>query len=148
MRGWPTPLLWGLSCLWVTACGSLGPKADPSRFFILTPAPQLQHSSPRCSPTSTTLAVGIGPIHLPSYLDRQELVSRVTANRLDVAGCRARSGTEPGDGGHVLRTAPPPALLAATDAEGRQGGAIADEGPSRLAQSMGVRPVSCQPAFR
>jgi uncharacterized lipoprotein YmbA len=68
----------------VTACG-LGPKADPSRFFILTPAPQTQHSSARCSPTSTALAVGIGPIHLPGYLDRQELVSRITANRLDVA---------------------------------------------------------------
>ena len=85
MRGWPTPLLWGLSCLWVTACGSLGPKADPARFFILTPAPQVHHSSPRCSPTSTTLAVGVGPIRLPGYLDRQELVSRSTANRLDVA---------------------------------------------------------------
>lgn len=85
MRGWPTPLLWGLSCLWVTACGSLGPKADPSRFFILTPAPQIQHSSRRCSPTRTALAVGVGPIHLPGYLDRQELVSRITANRLDVA---------------------------------------------------------------
>ena len=80
----PTPLLWGLSCLWVTAC-SLGPKADPSRFFILTPAPQTQHSSPRCSPASTAIAVGVGPIHLPAYLDRQELVSRVTANRLGVA---------------------------------------------------------------
>jgi uncharacterized lipoprotein YmbA len=63
----------------------LGPKADPSRFFILTPAPQTQHSSPRCSPASTALAVGVGPIHLPGYLDRQELVSRATANRLDVA---------------------------------------------------------------
>jgi uncharacterized lipoprotein YmbA len=84
MRDRPIPLLWALSCLWATACG-LGPKADPSRFFILTPAPQIQHSSTRCSPTSTTLAVGVGPIQLPDYLDRQELVTRITANRLDVA---------------------------------------------------------------
>jgi uncharacterized protein len=84
MRGWPAPLLWGLCGLWVTAC-SLGPKADPSRFFILTPAPPIQHSSPRCSPASTGPAVGVGPITLPGYLDRQELVSRTTANRLDVA---------------------------------------------------------------
>ena len=84
MRGWPTPLLWGLSCLWVTAC-SLGPKANPSRFFVLTPAPQSQHPSPRCSPAPSKLAVGVGPIQLPGYLDRQQLVSRVSNNRLDVA---------------------------------------------------------------
>ncbi|HEY4648522.1 MAG TPA: PqiC family protein [Gemmatimonadales bacterium] len=84
MRKWPTSLLWGLSSLWATACG-LGPKADPSNFFILTPAPQAQHSSRGCSPSSTTLAVGVGPIQLPAYLDRQELVSRSKANRLDVS---------------------------------------------------------------
>lgn len=85
MRGRPTPLLWGLSCLWVTACGSLAPKADPSRFFILTPAPQVQHPSPRCSPASSKLAVGVGPVQLPGYLDRQQLVSRISDNHLDVA---------------------------------------------------------------
>jgi uncharacterized lipoprotein YmbA len=63
----------------------LGPKADPSRFFILTPAPQTQHSLPRCSPAPSTLEVGVGPIQLPGYLDRQQLVSRITDNHLDVA---------------------------------------------------------------
>ena len=69
----------------LTACASLGPKADPSRFFILTSVPQTHHSSPRCSPTPSKLAVGVGPIQLPGYLDRQQLVSRISENRLDVA---------------------------------------------------------------
>ena len=85
MRGLVTPLLRGLACVSVTACASLGPKADPSRFFMLTSVPQTHHSSPRCSPTPSKLAVGVGPIQLPEYLDRQQLVSRISENRLDVA---------------------------------------------------------------
>ena len=85
MRGLTTPLLRGLACVSVTACASLGPKADPSRYFVLTPVPQAHHSSPGCSPAPSQLAVGIGQIQLPGYLDRQQLVRRIAENRLDVA---------------------------------------------------------------
>jgi uncharacterized lipoprotein YmbA len=65
----------------LAACTLLGPRPDASRFFILTPLhPQ---SSPSGGARVTSL--GIGPIHLPSYLDRPEVVTRVGPNEVKPA---------------------------------------------------------------
>ncbi len=51
-------------------CVSLGPQPDLSKFFALTSLPrsgQEAHSSAE----SSTLSVGIGPIAIPGYLDRE-----------------------------------------------------------------------------
>jgi len=42
MRRMATPVvLLGLACFAMAGCVSLGPKADPTRFFTLTPLPHL-----------------------------------------------------------------------------------------------------------
>ena len=61
-------------------------------------------------------------------------------HRREVADGRARRGAEAGDGRHVLRPGPAPALLAATGDEGRQLGAIPDnEGADPLGAAQLVR---------
>ena len=77
-----------LICLLVSfipaGCTFLDPKPDPSRFFALASLPR---TSQRAQDTAGTnaLALGIGPIKFPGYLDRQGIVTRVSQNRFAVA---------------------------------------------------------------
>jgi len=61
-----------------SACTMFAPRPDPSRFFTLTPLAE---------PAGGTAVLagrtlGIGPIELPPYLDRPELVTRVGPNEV------------------------------------------------------------------
>jgi uncharacterized lipoprotein YmbA len=58
--------------------GCFGPRADPSTFFQLSPvpAPAAQSAAP--------VSIGLGPITVPAYLDRLQLVTRLSDNQLDV----------------------------------------------------------------
>jgi uncharacterized lipoprotein YmbA len=52
----------------------------PSTFYVLTPLPE---AAARTAPlTGGRLAVGVGPVTFPDYLDRPQLVSRAGSNRL------------------------------------------------------------------
>ncbi len=62
-------------CSWI-----LGPRPDPSQFFVLTPD---NAGAPGTS--SSNLALGLGPIKFPDYLNRPEVVTRVANNRLDLS---------------------------------------------------------------
>jgi uncharacterized protein len=62
-------------------CVSLEAKPDPSRFFVLSPLPQ----AGRSAQNPAALALGIGPIKFPGYLDRPQLVTRISQNRFAVA---------------------------------------------------------------
>jgi len=53
---------------------------QPTRLYVLTATTEKPAST---SPTG--VAIGIGPITLPKYLDRPEIVTRVEANSLDQA---------------------------------------------------------------
>jgi uncharacterized protein len=69
----------------VALAGCFSPRADPSRFFVLSPAvPEAANS---LTPTGSTglshRIIGLGPIKLPSYLDRDEVATRVSPNRLE-----------------------------------------------------------------
>jgi uncharacterized lipoprotein YmbA len=67
-----------LGLLFVAGCSVLSPRPDPSRFFTLTPI-----GEPGTSPGALAGHVlGIGPITLPPYLDRPELVTRVGPNEV------------------------------------------------------------------
>lgn len=63
-----SPLLAGCSLL-------RGPAVTPTRFYVLAAA-----AAPRT--TASSLAVGLGPITFPAYLDRPELAVRVDANHI------------------------------------------------------------------
>ena len=70
----------GLFALALAGCGS---GTEPSSYYLLSamPAPE----APILSDVSDQLAVGVGPISLPAYLDRPQLVTRASPNRLNLA---------------------------------------------------------------
>jgi uncharacterized protein len=74
-----------LVCLIPAGCISLSPQPDPSRFFALASLPQIKERMARNSPGTDALTLGIGPVKIPGYLDRQQLVTRVSQNRFAVA---------------------------------------------------------------
>ncbi|MGH7834188.1 MAG: PqiC family protein [Candidatus Binatia bacterium] len=75
----------GFAGLALSGCAALEPKADPSRFFTLTPVSQFDQNRPHDSPGRGGISIGIGPVKLPGYLDREQLVIRVSQNRFQVA---------------------------------------------------------------
>ncbi|HLH75998.1 MAG TPA: PqiC family protein [Candidatus Binataceae bacterium] len=66
----------------VAACSSLlAPVPDRTSYYILTPIA----ASATSPSTGSELTIGLGEIHLPAYLDRREMVTRIDANRLKIA---------------------------------------------------------------
>lgn len=63
----------------VTSVGCLGPRADPSTYFVLTPVTGAESGAP------LAITLGVGPVTLPGYLDRSELVTRLSENQLAVS---------------------------------------------------------------
>lgn len=59
------------------ACGT----SQPTKYYLLSP------SEPDTVPAGSRreLVIGVGPVSLPSYLNRREMVSRTGSNELDVA---------------------------------------------------------------
>lgn len=74
-----------LSWLILSACSALEPKADPSRFFTLAPKGQLDQGRSRDSLQGSLPSIGIGPVNFPGYLDREQIVTRASQNRLQIA---------------------------------------------------------------
>jgi uncharacterized lipoprotein YmbA len=75
-------VLLGLS---LSSCGNFSPRPDPSRFFTLTAIAQPAAPATKESSNPGGVSLGIGPIRLPGYLDRQEIVTRVSPNRIDLS---------------------------------------------------------------
>src|SRR5262245_52680281 len=73
-----------LMCFAPAGCSFLDSKPDPSRFFSLTSLPRTGQTAQDAAGTSA-LVLGIGPIKLPGYLDRQQMVTRISQNRFAVA---------------------------------------------------------------
>jgi uncharacterized lipoprotein YmbA len=68
-----------LIALAAAGCGLLrGPNVQPTQFYVLTAVAQPSDASP----SSRQLIIGLGPVKLPDYLNRPEMVSRVTPNEL------------------------------------------------------------------
>lgn len=66
-------------------CSLLKPSADTTRYYVLTalsPGASAESSLPS---SSQLLSIGLGPVVLPGYLDRSELVARLAPNELHVA---------------------------------------------------------------
>lgn len=77
-------LICWLVCFIAAGCSFLEPKPDPSRFFSLTSLPRTGQRAQDAAGTNA-LALGIGPIKFPGYLDRQQFVTRISQNRFAVA---------------------------------------------------------------
>ncbi len=66
----------------------LAPQKDISKFYLLTPTADTAAATPASAPGSTSASdftIGLGPIKLPPYLDRPEIVTRAAANRLELS---------------------------------------------------------------
>ena len=61
---------------------SLAPKSDPSQFFVLTSANATQTS---VGNRDLDLAIGLGPVSVPEYLRRPQMVTRVGPNQVSYA---------------------------------------------------------------
>ena len=75
----------GLIGLSLAGCSSFlpKPKPDPSKIFVLfspIEATERQNSDP-----SAQISLGVGPVRLPAYLDRREIVMRVAPSRFDLS---------------------------------------------------------------
>src|SRR5262245_65677328 len=73
-----------LVCFIPAGCSFLEVKPDPSRYFALTSLPRTGQTAQDAAGTSA-LILGIGPIKFPGYLDRQQMVTRISQNRFAVA---------------------------------------------------------------
>ncbi len=71
----------------LVAGGCFSPRPDSSKFFVLAPvgAAAANSMAPAGLAASSGSTVGIGPIKLPEYLDRDEVVTRVGPNRLKLS---------------------------------------------------------------
>lgn len=71
----------GLMLIMLVACASNA----PSRFYVLSSLTGTG-GEPETASDKRKVTIGIGPVELPAYLDRQQVVTRVSANELHLAG--------------------------------------------------------------
>ena len=58
--------------------------SDPTRFYVLGPV-EATPAAPRPSASGHDLRVGVRAVELPRYLERSQIVTRASANRLELA---------------------------------------------------------------
>jgi uncharacterized protein len=66
----------------------LAPQKDISKFYLLTPTADTAAATPASalgSNSNSDFTIGLGPIKIPPYLDRPEIVTRAAANRLELS---------------------------------------------------------------
>jgi uncharacterized protein len=67
-------------------CSVLSPQKDQTRYFVLTPiADPSQSTSSEVANGSQMLTVGLGPISLPPYLERPEVITRLNNSEFSVS---------------------------------------------------------------
>ncbi len=62
-------------------CSVLSPQADPTRFFLLTSLPE--ELAEETGDPLTDVSVGLGPVSVAPYLERNTLVTRLGPNQVD-----------------------------------------------------------------
>ncbi len=89
-----------------SGCSMLSPKQEHTRFILLAPTtPGGSNSAPSpASPNLMSLAIGLGPVQLPQYLDRPELVIRTSPNGLQLSETNRWAEPLADDFRHVLAT--------------------------------------------
>lgn len=75
-------ILFAALVLTATSC-SLNPKQDPSQFYVLTAA--VDASPGVIAATGSDLIIGLGPVVFPGYLDRPQMVTRLSQNQVSLS---------------------------------------------------------------
>ena len=68
----------GLACVCIAAC--VRQQRNPWRLFTLSALPRAEQTATNGS-QGQVLAIAVGPIHLPEYLDQDQIVNRISQNR-------------------------------------------------------------------
>ena len=71
------------ACALLILCTAGCANSPPSDFFILTPVAG-GAASAAAAPGIEPLSLGVGPVKIPEYLNRAQIVTRPGPNRLDV----------------------------------------------------------------
>ncbi|HTY55540.1 MAG TPA: PqiC family protein [Candidatus Binataceae bacterium] len=66
-------------------CSVLSPQEDRTRYFVLTPTSQSSSAAAEPSVAGHELSIGLGPITLPRYLQRPEVITRLNDTEFSVA---------------------------------------------------------------
>jgi uncharacterized protein len=76
------PMFLALACLCFAGCVHVGQQQEqPWRVFTLSPLPVPEVEQEGMSSSgSEQPAIGVGPIHLPGYLDQNQIVTRLSQN--------------------------------------------------------------------
>jgi uncharacterized protein len=79
-----------MAMVMLAGCGAtslLEPQKDLSQFYVLTPIASSASNVPITygSATSKQISIGLGPVKFPAYLAREEVVTRVSPNRVDLS---------------------------------------------------------------
>ena len=80
------------------ACSS---KTPPVRYYTLNTLPVMQQENPGAV-LGDDIAVGIGPVEFPKSLDRPQIVTRKSQNRIEVSEFHRWASSLPGDFSRVL----------------------------------------------
>ena len=63
----------------------LAPQKDVSKFYLITPVDSATSAPTATQSSGGGFTIGLGPIKLPPYLDRPEVVTRAASNRLELS---------------------------------------------------------------
>jgi uncharacterized lipoprotein YmbA len=99
------PMLLGLACASAMACVRVGPQpVQPWRLFSLIPLPEPEAEQATSTRSSGPVqgAIGVGPVHLPGYLDQDQIVTRISQNRLALSDENRWAEPLEDNIGHVL----------------------------------------------
>jgi len=67
--------------LLLCGCGS----SRPAKFYTLTPVQSMSTPGKQTAVSGQKTTVGVGPLEIPDYVDRPQIVTRTAQNELDVA---------------------------------------------------------------
>ena len=91
--GWAFLLL----VFFLAACSTTPPVA----YYTLNTLPEMQQEIP-AAVMDDTIAIGVGPVKFPKFLDRPQIVTRKSQNQIQVSEFHRWAGSFPGDFSRVL----------------------------------------------
>jgi uncharacterized lipoprotein YmbA len=91
--GWAFLLL----VFFLAACSTTPPVA----YYTLNTLPEMQQEIP-AAVMDDTIAIGVGPVEFPKFLDRPQIVTRKSQNQIQVSEFHRWAGSFPGDFSRVL----------------------------------------------
>ena len=78
------PIIVVILCVGIAILSGCASTTQPSKFYVLSPSPQSEVPK-KTTKSYTGMPIIIGPITLPAYLNRSQIVTRTTENELNLA---------------------------------------------------------------